>query len=266
MDWISDPAIWTALLTLTALEIVLGIDNIVFISILTNKLPANQQEKGRLVGLAAAMIMRIILLFFASWIVGLTGELFSVFDRGFSGKDLIMLVGGLFLIGKATMELHEKLEGEEGEEQTTGVATFGSVIFQIMLLDMVFSIDSVITAVGMTDHLPVMIAAVVISIGVMIVSANSIAGFVEKHPTVKVLALSFLILIGFSLIAEGFQVHIPKGYIYFAMAFSVGVEVINLQIRSKSRGKSEPAHLKHSYAGQHTVRRATAARDARQSQ
>ncbi len=251
MDWIADPNIWTALVTLTALEIVLGIDNIVFISILTNKLPANQQERGRLVGLGAAMIMRIILLFFASWIVGLTDELFSIFDRGFSGKDLIMLAGGLFLIGKATMELHERLEGEEHEQKVSGVSSFGSVIAQIMLLDIVFSIDSVITAVGMTDFLGVMIAAVIISIIVMIVSANSIAGFVERHPTVKVLALSFLILIGFSLVAEGFDVHIPKGYVYFAMAFSVMVEVVNLRIRTKST--EAPTHLKGSYAGKHLV-------------
>jgi predicted tellurium resistance membrane protein TerC len=254
MDWISDPGIWTALLTLTALEIVLGIDNIVFISILTNKLPKNQQEKGRLVGLGAAMIMRIILLFFASWIVGLTDELFSIFDRGFSGKDLIMLIGGLFLIGKATMELHERLEGTEHGEVAKAASSFGSVIFQIMLLDIVFSIDSVITAVGMTEHLPVMIAAVVISIVVMIVSANSIATFVEKHPTVKVLALSFLIMIGFTLIAEGFHVHIPKGYIYFAMAFSVGVEIINLQIRAKTTGR-QPVHLRDNFPGKDAVER-----------
>ncbi len=257
MDWISDPQIWTALLTLTALEIVLGIDNIVFISILTNKLPENQREKGRIVGLSAAMVMRIILLFFASWIVGLTDELFSIFDRGFSGKDLIMLAGGLFLIGKATMELHDRLEGETHEQEAPAKATFGSVIFQILLLDIVFSIDSVITAVGMTEHLPVMIAAVVISIIVMIVSANSIAGFVENHPTVKVLALSFLILIGFTLVAEGFHVHIPKGYIYFAMAFSVMVEVINLQVRKKE-GERNPVLLRDQFPGQRAVARAGA--------
>lgn len=253
MEWLSDPAIWSALVTLTVLEIVLGIDNIVFISILTNKLPAHQRERGRIVGLAAAMIMRIILLFFASWIVGLTDEIFSIFDRGFSGKDLIMLAGGLFLIAKATMELHEKLEGEEHTQEAGEAASFGGVIFQILLLDVVFSIDSVITAVGMTEHLPVMIAAVVISIIVMIISANSIAGFVEKHPTVKVLALSFLILIGFTLLAEGFHVHVPKGYVYFAMAFSVMVEVINIRIRSKS---PEPTRLKQTFAGQATVERA----------
>jgi predicted tellurium resistance membrane protein TerC len=255
MDWISDPNIWTALLTLTALEIVLGIDNIVFISILTNKLPVSQRERARITGLGAAMIMRIILLFFASWIVGLTDELFSVFDRGFSGKDLIMLAGGLFLIGKATMELHDRLEGEEHHTEAKAVSSFGSVIFQILLLDIVFSIDSVITAVGMTEHLPVMIAAVVISIIVMIASANSIAGFVERHPTVKILALSFLILIGFSLIAEGFHVHIPKGYIYFAMAFSVMVEIINLQIRKKDVDRN-PVQLKSEFPGKAAVARA----------
>jgi predicted tellurium resistance membrane protein TerC len=255
MDWIADPNIWTALLTLTALEIVLGIDNIVFISILTNKLPKHQQERGRITGLGAAMVMRIILLFFASWIVGLTDPIFSVIGRDFSGKDLIMLAGGLFLIGKATMELHDRLEGEEHHTEAKAAASFGAVIGQILLLDAVFSIDSVITAVGMTNVLGVMIAAVVISIIVMIVSANSIAGFVERHPTVKVLALSFLILIGFTLVAEGFHVEIPKGYIYFAMAFSVMVEVINLQIRKKD-GERKPIHLRTQFPGQRVVERA----------
>jgi predicted tellurium resistance membrane protein TerC len=253
MEWISDPAIWTALVTLTLLEIVLGIDNIIFISILTGKLPENQREKGRIVGLSAAMIMRIILLFFASWIVSLTDPLFEILNREFSGKDLILIAGGLFLLAKATMELHDKLEGEEHSHEVKGAVSFGSVIFQILLLDVVFSIDSVITAVGMTEHLPVMIAAVVISIGVMIASANSIAGFVEKHPTIKILALSFLILIGTTLVAEGFHVHVPKGYIYFAMAFSVMVEMINMRVRSKG---SEPTPLKRTFAGKATVERA----------
>lgn len=253
MEWISDPAIWTALLTLTALEIVLGIDNIIFISILTGKLPPEQQEKGRIIGLAAAMIMRVVLLFFASWIVGLTDPWFEIFDREFSGKDLILLIGGLFLIGKATMELHDKLEGEEHSQEVKGTVTFGSVITQILLLDIVFSIDSVITAVGMTEHLPVMIAAVMISVGVMMLSANSIAGFVEEHPTIKILALSFLILIGTTLVAEGFHVHVPKGYIYFAMAFSVMVEMINMRVRSKSPDKT---HLKDTFPGKTSVERA----------
>lgn len=257
MEWISDPAIWSALLTLTALEIVLGIDNIIFISILTGKLPENQQEKGRIIGLIAAMVMRIILLFFASWIVGLTDPLFEIFDKELSGKDLILLAGGLFLIAKATMELHDKLEGEEHTKEVKGNVTFGSVITQILMLDIVFSIDSVITAVGMTEHLPVMIAAVVISIGVMIASANSIAGFVEKHPTIKVLALSFLILIGTSLVAEGLHFHVPKGYIYFAMAFSIMVELINMRIRSKA---PEPAHLKNTFPGRASVERAGGSR------
>lgn len=253
MDWLSDPTIWSALITLSVLEIVLGIDNIVFISIITNKLPANQQEKGRLVGLAAAMIMRIILLFFASWIVGLTEPWFTIVDHSFSGKDIILLVGGLFLIYKATTELHDKLEGAEHDHTVANKVTFRSAITQIMLLDIVFSIDSVITAVGMTDHLPVMIAAVMISVGVMIVAAGPIATFVETHPTVKVLALSFLILIGFTLIAEAFHVHVPKGYVYFAMAFSILVEFLNIRI---GRRHSEPTHLKKNYVGEGLVERA----------
>ncbi len=253
MEWLSDPTIWTALLTLTLLEIVLGIDNIIFISILTGKLPENQRERGRIIGLSAAMLMRIILLFFASWIVSLTDPLFTILDRSFSGKDLILIAGGLFLLAKATMELHDKLEGEEHGHEVKGTVTFASVIFQILLLDAVFSIDSVITAVGMTEHLPVMIAAVVISIGVMIISANSIAGFVEKHPTIKVLALSFLILIGTTLIAEGFHVHVPKGYVYFAMAFSIMVELINMRIRTNAKEKTV---LKHTFPGKAAVERA----------
>jgi len=254
MDWITDPNIWGALITLTVLEIVLGVDNIIFISILSGKLPASQRERARIVGLGAAMIMRILLLFFASWIVGLTDELFSIFDKGFSGRDLILLTGGLFLLAKATMELHEKLEGHDESKSTAGTATFASVIAQIMMLDIVFSIDSVITAVGMSDHLPVMIAAVMISVGVMLVASGPIARFVEEHPTVKVLALAFLILIGFSLVAEGFHQHIPKGYIYFAMAFSVMVEMINLRVRAKD--EAGPVHLRESFAGKTAVQRA----------
>jgi predicted tellurium resistance membrane protein TerC len=234
MEWISDPTIWTALLTLTALEIVLGVDNIVFISILANKLPAEQQDRARMVGLAAAMLMRIALLFAIGWIVGLTDPWFELFGREFSGRDLIMLIGGLFLIYKATVELHEKLEGHEATKKVGPAATFTSVIVQIMIMDIVFSLDSVITAVGMADDIAVMIAAVVIAVGVMMVAAKPLSEFVQAHPTVKVLALSFLLLIGMSLVAEGFHHHIPKGYIYTAMAFSVVVEIINLRVRAKS--------------------------------
>lgn len=234
MDWISDPTIWTALLTLTALEIVLGVDNIIFISILSNKLPESQRERARLVGLGAAMIMRIGLLFAISWLVGLTEPWFEVFGQEFSGRDLILLGGGLFLLYKATTELHEKLEGHEATQQAGAATSFASVIVQIMLLDIVFSLDSVITAVGMADDVPVMIAAVVIAVGVMMVAARPLSEFVQAHPTVKVLALAFLLLIGMSLVAEGFHHHIPKGYIYSAMAFSVAVEMINLRVRSQA--------------------------------
>ncbi len=245
MDWISDPSIWTALLTLTALEIVLGIDNIVFISILSNKLPENQRDRARLVGLGAAMLMRIALLFAISWVVGLTDPLFTLWGRELSGRDLIMLGGGLFLLYKATTELHEKLEGSEEASHTVNVTSFTSVIVQIMLLDIVFSLDSVITAVGMADEVAVMIAAVIIAVGVMMLAAKPLSDFVHQHPTVKVLALSFLLLIGMSLVAEGFHHHIPKGYIYSAMAFSVFVEIINLRV--KSVGKSAPVVLHEGY-------------------
>ena len=240
MDWIGNGEIWVALLTLTTLEIVLGIDNIIFISILAGKLPPEQRERARIVGLGAAMIMRILLLLSISWIIGLTGSLFNIFDQDISGRDLILLGGGLFLLGKATFEIHEKLEGHEGGGTARATASFASVIVQIMLLDIVFSLDSVITAVGMADDIEVMIAAVIISIGVMLVAAGPIAGFVDKHPTVKMLALSFLLLIGMSLVAEGAGQHIPKGYIYFAMAFSVVVEVLNLRLRARSE---HPVHL-----------------------
>lgn len=234
MDWISDPTIWTALLTLTALEIVLGVDNVIFISILSNKLPPEQRDRARLVGLGAAMVMRIALLFAISWIIGLTEPWFEVFGQEFSGRDLILLAGGLFLLYKATTELHEKLEGHEANKATAGAASFAGVIAQIMLLDIVFSLDSVITAVGMADDIEVMIAAVIIAVGVMMVSAKPLSEFVQAHPTVKVLALAFLLLIGMSLVAEGFHHHIPKGYIYSAMAFSVAVEMVNLRVRSQS--------------------------------
>lgn len=241
IDWIYIPEAWVGLLTLTALEIVLGIDNIVFISILAGKLPAAQQPKARKLGLLAAMGTRIALLFCISWIMRLTGELFAVFGHGISGKDIILILGGLFLLAKSTYEIHERLEGEEHHETRIKAASFAGVLIQIMLLDMVFSIDSVITAVGMVQWLPVMILAVIIAVGVMMAFAEVTARFVEKHPTVKMLALSFLLLIGFSLVVEGIHVHIPKGYIYFAMGFSIFVEMLNLKIRG--RAKSPPVRL-----------------------
>jgi predicted tellurium resistance membrane protein TerC len=239
VDWISNPEIWVALLTLTTLEIVLGIDNIIFISILAGKLPEEQRAKARTLGLAAAMIMRILLLLSISWIIRLEDPLFHLFDRGFSGRDLILLGGGLFLIAKATWEIHDKLEGGGGGHgPARAAASFSSVIIQIMLLDIVFSLDSVITAVGMADDIEVMIAAVVIAVGVMLVAAGPVSEFVDRHPTVKMLALSFLLLIGMSLVAEGFHQHIPKGYIYAAMGFSVFVEMLNLRVRG-----SKPVEL-----------------------
>ena len=262
MELLSDPQVWTAFLTLTVLEIVLGIDNIVFISILTDKLPASQRDRARILGLGAAMVMRILLLFAIGWIIGLTEPWFEVFDRGISGRDLILLVGGFFLLGKATMEIHDKLEGEEHGGGAKGTATFASVIAQIIVLDAVFSLDSVITAVGMADDIEVMIAAVVVAVGVMMAASGPIADFVQEHPTVKILALSFLILIGMSLVAEGFHQHIPKGYIYTAMAFSVIVELINLRVRAISEEKEEPkrdkVQLKRTFAGERAVERAGA--------
>jgi len=224
-----------ALVTLTFLEIVLGVDNVIFISILSGKLPANQQLKARRTGLLAAMGMRILLLMSIAWIIRLTAPLFTVFARPISGRDLILIGGGLFLMGKATLEIHERLEGEEGHSSARVPPSFGAVIGQIMLLDIVFSLDSVITAVGMADSISIMVAAVILSVGIMMLSAEGISGFVNKHPTVKVLALSFLLLIGISLLGEGFGMHIPKGYIYFAMGFSVFVEMINLRVRGVTK-------------------------------
>jgi predicted tellurium resistance membrane protein TerC len=224
---------WLALVTLTFLEIVLGVDNVIFISILSGKLPASTQGRARRTGLLAAMVMRILLLFSIAWIVKLTAPLVTVLGRGISGRDLILIGGGLFLLGKATLEIHERLEGEEGHESARVAPSFGAVILQIMLLDIVFSLDSVITAVGMADDLSIMVTAVVVSVGIMLFSAEPISRFVNLHPTVKVLALSFLLLIGVSLIADGLGVHVPKGYIYFAMGFSVFVEMINLRVRRR---------------------------------
>lgn len=232
MDWISDPAAWSALAALLTLEVVLGVDNVIFISILAGKLPADQQARARRVGLMAAMVMRILLLFSLAWIVRLTEPLVSVLGRGISGRDLILLGGGLFLLAKATIEIHDKLEGVEGVRSAKVAPSFGAVIVQIMLLDIVFSLDSVITAVGMADSIAVMVVAVIIAVGIMMLSAGSVSEFVQRHPTVKVLALSFLMLIGMSLVGEGMGQHIPKGYIYFAMGFSVFVEMINLRLRA----------------------------------
>jgi predicted tellurium resistance membrane protein TerC len=243
MHVFSDPQTWIALATLTFLEIVLGVDNIIFISILSGKLPVDQQPRARRVGLLGAMFTRVLLLFSLAWIIKLTHPWFSVIGHPISGRDLILILGGLFLLAKSTHEIHDKLEGEEGHASNRAAASFISVIVQIMLLDIVFSLDSVITAVGMVDELWVMVSAVVIAVGIMMWAAEPISAFVHRHPTVKMLALSFLLLIGLSLVAEGFGHHIPKGYIYFAMGFSVFVEAINLRIR----GKGKPVQFRESY-------------------
>jgi predicted tellurium resistance membrane protein TerC len=233
-----------ALVTLTFLEIVLGVDNVIFISILAGKLPASQQSRARRTGLLAAMGIRILLLMSIAWIVRLTTPLFSVFERGISGRDLILIGGGLFLLGKATLEIHDKLEGEEGHGSARVAPSFGAVIAQIMLLDIIFSLDSVITAVGMAEDVAIMVAAVILAVAVMMFSAGPISEFVNRHPTVKVLALSFLLLIGISLVGDGLGMHIPKGYIYFAMGFSVFVEMVNLRVRGVSKA---PVQLHRSY-------------------
>jgi predicted tellurium resistance membrane protein TerC len=246
MEWVTSPEAWIALVTLTVLEIVLGIDNIIFISILAGRLPPAEQQRARTLGLAAAMLSRIALLFSLSWVLRLTRPLFSVLAQAISGRDLILMVGGLFLLAKSTHEIHVNLEGghEEGAKGS-GMSSFAGVIAQIMVLDIVFSLDSVITAVGMADHLSVMVAAVVVAVIFMMVFAGSVSGFVHRHPTVKILALSFLLMIGLSLIAEGLDFHIPKGYIYFAMAFSVFVEMLNIRAREGKRRR--PVELRTRY-------------------
>jgi predicted tellurium resistance membrane protein TerC len=247
MDWLATPEAWIALGTLTALEIVLGIDNIVFISILAGKLPPEQRKKARQLGLSLALVTRIALLFSLTWIIKLTSPLFTVPVFGgeeISGRDLILIGGGLFLLAKSTHEIHQKLEGEEGHASARIAPSFASVIVQILLLDVVFSLDSVITAVGMVEELAIMVTAVVVAIGFMLIFAGAISGFVDRHPTVKMLALSFLILIGVTLIAEGLDHHIPKGYIYFSMAFSVFVECLNLRMR---RPRTPPVKLHEPY-------------------
>ena len=242
MNWLS-PEILIALATLTFLEIVLGVDNIIFISILSGKLPAAQQPTARRLGLVLAMGTRILLLFSLAWIVRLTAPLFSLWSHEISGRDLILIAGGLFLLGKSTHEIHGRLEGDEGEASGRAASSFASVLVQIALLDIVFSLDSVITAVGMVDEVAVMVVAVIISVLIMMLAAEPISAFVHRHPTVKMLALSFLLLIGLSLLLEGFDHHIPKGYVYFAMGFSVFVEAINL----RARRKTPPVHLRDPY-------------------
>ncbi|MGF1504020.1 MAG: TerC family protein [Anaerolineae bacterium] len=242
---LSNPQVWVSLLTLLALEIVLGVDNVVFISILSNKLEGKKADQARIIGLALAMASRVALLFALSWLIGLDEPFTTIFGFEISGRDIILGVGGLFLIGKATWEIHQNLEGEDMHSGEKGAATFGGVLAQIVLLDAVFTVDSVITAVGIADEIWVMVTAVVVSIGIMMIASESIAGFVSKHPAVKILALSFLLMIGFSLVVEALGIHIPKGYIYSAMGFSVLVEA--LQLRRKA--KSEPVHLKRRYQG-----------------
>jgi predicted tellurium resistance membrane protein TerC len=236
MDWIASPEAWIALLSLTALEIVLGVDNIIFISILVARLPAEERARARIIGLGLAMIMRIALLLSLAWMMRLTEPVFSVSTQHFSGRDLILLGGGLFLLAKSVLEIHHSLEGaEDGPESTARQAHFVGTLVQIAIIDIVFSLDSVITAVGMVNEIPVMVLAIVIAVGIMMFAAKPIGDFVDSHPTIKMLALSFLILIGVALVGEGFELHIPKGYIYFAMAFAVAVEMLNLRLRGSRR-------------------------------
>jgi predicted tellurium resistance membrane protein TerC len=245
MEWLADPQIWIAFVTLVTLELVLGIDNIVFISILAGKLPGDQPKTARLVGLSLAMLMRIALLFSLSWIIGLTAPLVEIFEVALSGRDLILIAGGLFLLAKSTHEIHQKLEGDEGEASARVRASFAGVIIQIILLDIVFSLDSVLTAIGMVSQIEIMIAAVVVSVIFMMLFSGVISDFVQRHPTVKMLALSFLLLIGVTLIVDGFHQHIPRGYIYFSMGFSVFVEMLNLRLRRRRR--VPPVELRQPY-------------------
>ncbi|MFA9453360.1 MAG: TerC family protein [Candidatus Aminicenantaceae bacterium] len=235
MEWITQPQAWVALATLTALEIVLGIDNIVFISVLVGRVPKERRNKARTFGLALAMVTRILLLLTLTWIMKLTTPVFTVFQNAISGRDIILLAGGLFLLAKSTHEIHQSLEGEPESVSKKLAGSFTSVLIQIALLDIVFSLDSVITAVGLADHIPVMILAIVIAVAIMMLSARVIGNFVDNHPTIKMLAMAFLLLVGFSLMGEGLNLHIPKGYIYFAMAFSLGVEILNLRLRERSQ-------------------------------
>ncbi len=245
MEFLLDPSVWVAFLTLTALEIVLGIDNIIVIAILVGRLPEHLRAKARYTGLSLAMVTRILLLLTLSWMMGLTGTLFSVLGQEISGRDLILLGGGLFLIWKSTMEIHESLEGSNGEQEVKARNSFFAILIQIALIDIVFSLDSVITAVGLVNQIPVMVAAIVAAVGVMMFAAGPISDFVDKHPSVKMLALSFLVVIGVLLVAESFDVHVPKGYVYFAMAFSVTVEMLNIRLRKSM--KQEPVKLHSKY-------------------
>ncbi|MDF2178180.1 TerC family protein [Aliiglaciecola sp. CAU 1673] len=242
-EWIASPEAWIALATLMALEIVLGIDNIIFISILVGRLPPEQREKARKLGISLAMLSRLALLFGITWVMGLTQTWFSMFGNEISGRDVILILGGLFLLAKSTHEIHNSLEGEEDAQGLGGAANFGAILIQIAILDIVFSLDSVITAVGLVDHLSIMVIAVLASVLVMLFAAKSIGDFVDAHPTIKMLALSFLIMVGFTLVIEGFDVHVPKGYIYFAMAFSIAVEMLNIRLRKK---RSDAVQLRKS--------------------
>jgi predicted tellurium resistance membrane protein TerC len=262
LDWLTAPDIWIGFITLLALEVVLGIDNLVFLSILSGKLPTGQQARARQIGLGLALIMRVLLLLTLSWIIRLTAPLFTLIGHEISGRDLILILGGLFLLGKSTYEIHDRLEGESGHASTRVAASFRSVIVQIVLLDAVFSLDSVITAVGMVDQVGVMIAAVVVAVAIMIVAAGPISVVVDRYPTIKMLALSFLLMIGLTLLLDGFDVHIPKGYIYFAMAFSLLVELLNLRVGRRA----EPVHFHQRYladGGDGRSERATSTEAAR---
>jgi len=251
IEWLADPQAWIALATLTALEIVLGVDNIIFISILVARLPEAQRNKARVMGLALAMGTRILLLFSLTWMMRLTAPLFELFGNELSGRDLILIGGGLFLLWKSVHEIHNALEGEADARAGAAVrATFGGVLAQIAIVDIVFSLDSVITAVGLVDQLSIMVIAIVVAVGVMMFSAKPIGEFVERHPTVRMLALAFLILIGFTLVVEGWELHVPKGYIYFAMAFSVGVEFLNLRLRARLARRTEPVKLRKQVPGE----------------
>ncbi len=245
-EWLASPEAWVALATLTALEIVLGIDNIIFISILVGRLPEHQRKFARTVGLGLAMITRLALLFSLAWVMGLVDPLFHVFDHAISGRDIILIGGGLFLIAKATHEIHGSLEGAIESERNVAVSGLAMVLVQIAILDIVFSLDSVITAVGLVSQVPIMATAIIIAVGVMLFAAKPIGDFVDNHPTIKILALSFLVIVGFTLMVEGFEVHVPKGYIYFAMAFSLGVEMINIKMRKNA---DRPVELRKDYPG-----------------